>query len=42
MTAISRLKPKPVKKAKKSAKSKALAKTKALVGIVTVNDLSPI
>lgn len=33
---------KPVKKVKKSVKPKVLAKTKALVGIVTVNDISPI
>jgi hypothetical protein len=33
---------KPVKKAKKPVKFKTLAKTKALVGVVTVNDISPV
>lgn len=33
---------KPVKRAKKPAKFKALAKNKALMSIVTVNDISPV
>jgi hypothetical protein len=34
--------PKPVKKAKKSAKLKVLAKTKPLAPVVSVNDISPV
>jgi hypothetical protein len=42
MASIAKTQAKPVKRAKKPAKLKTFAKTRALVGIVTVNDISPV